>query len=66
MNPPKELSPTELKVIADRVRLRMVSKFGSQRTELFFFNNIGMIIELMRQTYIAVREQIEETKGTQL
>lgn len=59
MRHPKELGKQELEAISTRVRTVMVAKFGSLKASMFFFSHSEMAVELMRQTYIAVREQLE-------
>jgi hypothetical protein len=58
----KELGEDDLKEVATRVRGRMVQKFGQARVAEWIFANTALCTELTKQTYIAVREQIEREK----
>lgn len=55
----KELSDNDLWQVAKRVRKRMVQTFGEARVSGWIFSNTALCEEFTKQTYKAVREQIE-------
>lgn len=60
MKQPKELSETDLIQITQKVRARMTNLHGPGRVMKFLSSDRGVVNSFLKQTYIAVREQLEQ------
>lgn len=56
----KELTEADLVQLTQRVRARLGQVYGAGRIQNFLSADRGLVSSFLKQTYIAVREQIEK------
>lgn len=56
-----ELTDDELRIMASKVKARLIAKFGEARVNTFFNSAPNLSFALLYETFLVVREKLDES-----